>query len=114
MAYGVRVEFEELREVAFGSITANYALLGDPLTDYTRIITFNNGTDQHINISFDGITDHLRIANNSFKLFDLSTNKIRDSGWFLEKGTKIYIKYVSALGTVGDFWAEVIFGSGGK
>lgn len=114
MAFGTRAEFEEIREVAFGSITTNYTLLGDPLIDYTRIILFNNGTDQHVNISFDGVTDHLRLANNSFKLFDLSTNKVRDDGWFLEKGTKIYIKYVSSIGTVGGFWVEVIFGAGGK
>ena len=114
MGYGTRVGFEEIREIAFGSVTANYTLLGNPLTDYTRIILFNNGTNEHINISFDGITDHLRLANNSFKLFDLSTNKVSDDGWFLEKGSKIYIKYTSTLGTSGNFWSEVVFGAGGK
>jgi len=114
MGFGIRAEFEELREVSFGSITSDYTLLGEPLEDYARVIGFYNATDQHIKISFDGVKDNVRLANNSFRLYDLSSNKIRDDGLVLPKRTQIFIKYATDLGTSGDFWAEVIFGSGGK
>ena len=53
------------------------------------------------------------LSSNSFKLFDLSSNKIRDDGLFLAVGTQIYVKEVSASVTSGTFWIEVLFAEGG-
>lgn len=114
MAYGTRVKFEAVREIDFGDVSGTYAAVGTPLTDHVRIIDFNNGMDQQLYISFDGVTDHLRIATNSFKLLDLSANKIRDDGLFLPIGTQIYVKEVSASVSAGSFWIEVMYGEGGK
>jgi len=113
MAYGKRVNFSAVRELGFVSISGTYASVGTPLAEHVRIITFQNGCDQDLYISIDGTTDHLRIASNSFKLFDLSTNKIRDDGLFLGVGTQISVKEVSASVTSGTFWVEVLFAEGG-
>lgn len=113
MAYGRRVEFEAVREVAFGSIGAAYAALGNVLSDNARIISISNDTDAPVYISFDGTTDHIRVAANSFKLFDLTANKTRDDGYFLAKRTQIYQKRVSGAPTTGTLWVEVIVASGG-
>lgn len=114
MAFGTRVAFDTVRELAFGSITGTYTALGTPLTDNTRLISLQNQTDQQIYISFDGVNDHLRMAQNSFKLLDLSANKVRDDGLFIANGTQIYIKFVSTLGSEGNFWAEAMHADGGK
>ena len=114
MAYGTRVRFDPVREIDFGSISGTYTAVGTPLPDHVRIISFNNSMDQELYVSFDGVNDHLRLALNSFQLFDLSTNRIRDDGLFLAVGTQIYVKEVSASVTSGSFWVEVIYGEGGK
>lgn len=113
MAFGTRASAGPVREIDFGDVGASYVAVGSPLTDYTRIISFQNGLDQHVYISLDGTTDNFRMANNSFKLLDLSANKIRDDGLFLAAGTQIYIKEVSASVTSGTFWFETIIAEGG-
>lgn len=113
MAYGTRVKFAAVREIAFGSISGTYATVGTPLAEHVRLITFQNGCDEDLYISFDGVVDNLRIAANSFKLFDLSSNKVRDDGLFLSVGTQIYVKEVLSSVTSGDFWVEVLYAEGG-
>ena len=109
MAYGRRVQFEAVREAAFGGIGAAYAALGAALTDNARLIGFTNTTDAEVYISFDlGVTNHLRIAAGSFKLYDLTTNKVRDDGYFLPTGTVISQVRVAGAPTSGALWAEVI------
>lgn len=114
MAYGTRVAFDAVRELAFGSISGTYAALGTPLADNVRLLSISNSTDVDVYISFDGSTNHLRLANNSFKLFDFSANKIRDDGLFVAVGTQIYVKQVSGAATSGSVWAEAVSAEGGK
>lgn len=113
MAYGRKVEFEAVREAAFGAIGAAYAALGAALTDHARIISLYNTTDVDIYISFDGVNDHIRLAGASFQVFDLTANKVRDDGYFLANGTTIYQKRVSGAPTIGAVWAQVIVAAGG-
>jgi len=113
MAYGRKVEFEAVREAAFGAIGAAYAALGTALTDHARIVSFYNTSDAEVYISFDGVNDHIRLASGSFQLFDLTANKVRDDGYFLANGTVIYQKRVGAAPTSGAVWAEVIVAAGG-
>lgn len=114
MAYGTRVKFDAVREIAFGDVSGTYAAVGTPFTDHVRLISFNTSLDQDVYISFDGTTNHLRLAKNSFQLFDLSANKIRDDGLFIPVGTQIYVKEVSASVASGSLWVEVMYGEGGK
>lgn len=114
MAYGTRVAFDPVREIDFGDISGTYAAVGTPFNEHVRLIDFNNATDQELYISFDGVNDHLRIGSNSFKLFDLSANKIRDDGLFIASGTQVYVREVSASVTDGSFWVEIMYADGGK
>jgi len=113
MTYGTRIAFEDIREVAFGSITANYTAVGSPTADYGRLVGITNNTDAEVYISIDGTNDHLRLAANSFKLLDLTTNGVC-AGLFLAKNISFYIKRVSGAPTSGDVWIEVLYGAGGK
>jgi len=112
MAYGTKVAFEPVREVAFGSIGAAYAAVGTATTDYTRLIGCSNNTDAEIYVSFDGITNHLRLAASSFQLYDLTANAIH-VGNFISQGTTIYVKRVSGAPTTGDAWFTVMYSQGG-
>ena len=114
MAFGTRVFFENLRELNFGDFSGTYVPLGISFVNSVRLITLNNSTNQEIYISLDGINDHLRMAQNSFKLFDLSSNKVRDDGLFISSGTQIFIRYVSTIGTSGSIWLEAMYAEGGK
>lgn len=113
MAYGTRGGFEPLRSVAFGAITNAYAALGAITTGHVRLFSIYNGTNQDIMISFDGVTDHLRLFTASFQLFDFTTNKVRDDGFFLPQGTQFYVKYPGAAPTTGNVWIELAVATAG-
>lgn len=114
MAYGTRAAFLPLREIDSASIGASFVPFGAPLTDNIRLVTFQNRTDADVYISTDEIDNHLRIPSNSFKLLDISANKVRDDGLFFAAGTQFFIKEVSGTPTTGDAWMEFIVAEGGK
>lgn len=113
MAFGTKVAFEAVREVAAASITASYTAVGTATLDHARLISISNGTNAEVYISIDGVVNHLRLASNSFKLFDFTSNKVMDDGLFLAQGTIFYIKLVGAAATTGSVWIEVAYASGG-
>lgn len=113
MAFGTRVNFEPIREQAFGSIGASYAAIGTATVDHARLVSISNSTDADVYISLDGTTNMLRVASNSFKLFDLTTNKVSDDGFFIAEGTIFYVKRVSGAPTSGTVWIEVMYALGG-
>jgi hypothetical protein len=112
MAFGTRVQFNPIGVVAFGALTGSYATFGAAMPGHARIIRFSNSTNADVLISSDGTTDNIRVAANSFILFDFSTNRIQDDGLFVQKGDQFYIKYVTSPSS-GAAWIEVITASGG-
>ena len=91
------VSIDPLRSLAFGSITNSYAKVGTALVEPVRLIAFDNPTDGDMLVSTDGSTDMLFLAAGTFKLFDLTTNKLSiDTQWVFNVGTQFYVKYSSA------------------
>lgn len=113
MAFGTRAQLDNVREVAFGSISGTYAAIGTALTDHARLIRFVNSTDVQVYISDDGVNNKLRLAANSYILFDFSANKIRDDGLFFPVGSQFYVKQVSGAPGSGAVWVEVVSAAGG-
>ena len=113
MAFGTRVRFEAIREVAFGLIAAGYTAVGLKTTDHTRLISFFNSTGADIYISLDGVTNHLRIAAGSGQVLDLTTNKVRDDGLFIDEGTVFYQKRAAGAPSTGNLWIQVMYADGG-
>jgi len=109
MAYGRAARFEPLREVAFGAITANYTAVGTLTTDFTRLFTISNATDVDVYISFDGVTNHLRVVTGTAKVYDITSNKVRDDGLFIPKGTVFSIKRVAGAPSSGQVSIEVMY-----
>lgn len=113
MAYGTRGTFGAVREIDFTSISGVYVPVGTPFGEHVRIICLSNSCDQELYVSFDNVKNNLRMAKNSFKLFDFSANKIRDDGLFLSVSTQVYVKEVSASVSSGAFWVEIVYAEGG-
>ena len=111
MAFNTRVNFDPVRELAFGGISGTYAAVGTPLTNPSRMVAFNNATDVMVYISFDGVNNHLKLASNSFKLFDFATNRIQEDGFFVSIGTQFYVKQVSGAASTNGVWIEVCYGA---
>lgn len=104
-----RAEFEDVREVAAGSIGASYSAVGAAAAAPIRSFSVNNLTNAQVYISFDGANDKLRLAPNSYKIWDVSANADNDrEGYFLKAGEFFYIKQVSGAPTTGDVWIEVL------
>ena len=78
MAFVQYALFDVLREIAGTSINASYQQVGTIFTVNPRILAFNNSTDQDIYISTDAIRDMLRIAANSFKLYERANGQVGD------------------------------------
>ncbi len=113
MAYGTRVRFDAVREAAFGTIGAAYAAIGTATTDHTRIISIFNSTNTDVYISFDGVTNHMRIASGTGQVLDLTANKVRDDGFFLPSGEFIWVKRAAGAPTSGLVWVQVTYADGG-
>ena len=110
MGYPIRVRFDAIREVAFGSIGAVYTAVGSALTLPARIVRFTNTTDVDVYLSIDGVTNHIRLVTGSFLLLDLTANKVRDDGFFFQEGTVFYVKRAAGAPASGLVAIEVIRG----
>ena len=104
------VQFDTLRSLAFGSISASYAAVGTVLLYPARLIVFTNQTNGDLFVSTDGSTNMLFLAANTFKLFDLSTNRLNvDQMFVLPAGTQFYTKQSTAP-TSGALYIEILYG----
>lgn len=103
---------DTLRSLANGSISGTYAAVGTKFGHTVRLICFTNATDGDMLFTDDLSVDKLFIAANSFKLFDLTTNRENNSPIFvLPKNTQFYVKQSTAP-TTGSVYIECIYGSG--
>ena len=99
--------FDVLREIAFGAITSVYQNVGPSFSVNPRIIAFNNSTDVDLYISTDAVDNMLRIAANSFKLYDVEANKSATGDNLFPMSTSIFVKETSdGPPTKGHFWVE--------
>lgn len=110
MVFVQYVEFDTLREILGTSINASFQLVGSTFSVNPRILAFSNSTDVDLYVSTNGSTNMLRIASNSFKLYDLEANKSETGDCLFPKTIGIWVKETSdGAPTKGDFWVEAIF-----
>lgn len=119
MAYGKRVTFETLRQATPAQIGATYAAIGTALLHDCRIIQLTNASDGDVLISFDGVNDHVHLAAStagpaSYRQFNWTENQVEvNEGFFLAKGTIIYVKDGTSPPANGNVIVEVIYGAPG-
>ena len=102
------LKMDTIREVAFGSITASYTLMGTATTVYPRVIIFKNTTNVTLYFSLDGVNNMIKMIANSYQVIDGSTNHFTPEQPTFPKGTTFYVKYASAPAS-GDAIVELMY-----
>ncbi len=119
------VRFDEVRFMAGtgapgpGVISASFQPIGlfstptvrAPFTHAMRVLHFINETNGNIAISFDGTTVNIIILASTFALYDLTSDQDENESFRYEKGTQIYVKYLTAP-SQGDLYIVAVFGKG--
>lgn len=104
MSRGIRFQAEEIKYLLGTAVTGAYQALADSTTNtllnhVTRQIVLVNDTDGVILVSFDGITDHVRLDTGQGLLLDVASNRMGESDEFaLAINSSVYVKD-SNLGT---------------
>ena len=109
MAIEIKVKFEPVRSLAFGSISDIYMGVGTATDHPARMILLQNFTDADLMLSFDGLEDHIPLKFDSSFILDVSSNKTIDTGFFIEKGTRLYVKEIDTPAT-GNVYFTVFYG----
>jgi len=91
---GNSIKNEAIREIAAGSLTTSYQVLGGVFTRDAFRLWITNNTNGDIYLSTDGVTDHMKLPAVSGRALDDKTNDM-----FRKKGTQFYIKFDSAPGS---------------
>ena len=108
MSYGRRATWDTIRELAFGDISFNYAVIGTATTKQVRIVKVTNATDETLYFSDDGVNDKLKLPTNSYQLWDITTNKaLSDKPQFIDIGTKFYVRSTSDLLNPSSGWVSI-------
>ena len=106
----VRLQFEPVRSLAYGSIGAGYMGVGTSLANPARQIFVQNLTDVTLMFSFDGVNDHFPLPSSGFLLLDITTNKTQSQGFYIAEGDRLYVKEVGTP-TLGAVYFSVMYGS---
>jgi len=106
----IRLQFEPVRSLAFGSIGAGYTGVGTVISNPARQFFIQNLTDVTLMFSFDGINDHFPLPASGFFLDDITSNKTQQGGFYLAEGTRLYVKEIGTP-TSGSVYFSVMYGS---
>lgn len=107
----IKMAFEPLRSLAFGSVVVGYTGVGTAISNPAREFLVQNLTDTTLLFSFDGVNDHFRLPGNGFWLNDNTSNKSVSQGFFLAEGTRLYVKQDGAVPSSGTVNFTIIYGS---
>jgi hypothetical protein len=109
---GRRLVFDEIRSLSDGAIAANYSAIGSALDHIVRLIKIDNLTDANLLFSLDGSTDHFVLHASSSMILDIGSNKMHYDGFYIAKGTILYVKRIDAGAPVGTVYYSAIYGQG--
>ena len=108
----LRVRFEDLRTLAFGSISGTYALVGSTFSNPIRLINIVNDTDAAILVSFNGVDDKIYVPGSVAVVYDYSANKSDIAGYMEQAvGEGVYIKQYSDAPTSGVVAVTAVYAS---
>lgn len=104
---------EDLRSLAFGSISGAYAQIGTDFEFPSRILVIQNFTDKQMIFSFNGVDDHLTLPSGGQIVLDVTANKTVTGGAaYFSAGIGIFVKQVVAPGS-GSVYVSTFFGLNG-
>lgn len=110
LASSIRLDFEDLRVLAFGGVSGTYAAVGLPFVNPGRMLKVTNDTDANLLISFNGIDDKDIVLAGQSWVYDFCSNKA-DSGGTLElpAGRRVYVRQQSSSATSGDVYVTYMY-----
>ncbi len=105
-----RAFFDEIRTLAFGSISGTYASVGTPLANPARGVCFSNNTQGDVMFTDDVTKDKIFVKAGGFKLWDMQANinPQFDDKYVLPIGTQFSVKLLSAV-VSGSVYIENIY-----
>lgn len=112
-ALAIRLVFEPVRSLAFGSISGTYTGIGTAFANPERMMLVQNATDVSLMFSADGINDHFQLPSNGFLLLDIAANKTTSQGFYIAEGTRMYVKEIGTPST-GSVYVTVMYGIDGN
>jgi hypothetical protein len=104
----LRIDYETLRSLAFGSISGTYAAIGAVFASRALVVKIYNGTDVDLLISTDGSTDHDIIPSSASFTIDVNANQLSEEGLFFPKGSRFYVKQASGAASSGSVYLTVL------
>lgn len=111
MSLAIRFRAEELRVLAFGSISGTFMGIGTAFANPVWLFLVQNYTDVTLEYSFDGVTPHFRLPQNGFLLLDVVANKSKGEGLWISQGDRLYVREVTTTPTSGDTVVSIFYGS---
>ena len=107
-----KVNFDTLRSLAFGDISATYAAVGTPLDHSARMICITNGTQGGMIFSTDdtNVDGNIFVPAGGSRIYNFTANLIpgKDDNFVVPAGTQFYVKQTAAP-TSGAVYIEVIY-----
>lgn len=108
------VRYEPLRSLSAASIAAapTYHAIGSVFVNPVRLLKITNVTDANMIVSFNGVDDMDIVVAQSYCLYDYCSDRANQAGVLEQSAnTRIYIRYESALPTVGNVYVTLIYAS---
>jgi hypothetical protein len=118
MSFTTRASIDTLRSIPFANIAATYAggtnggAVGVPFAYPVRLLAISNNTNGDMFLTYDPSRDMLFVAANSFKLFDVTSNRESAANVFvLPIGTQFYVRYSTAptMPATGAVYIEAVY-----
>lgn len=100
MSFGVKILPETLRVIDSATFTGAYQTIGSALTHPACLVKFVNDSNVLVTVSWDGINDHDILPQNSFALYDITSDTQREEGLYIAEGTQFYVKGAVGAGSV--------------
>lgn len=107
----IKMLAEPVRTIAFGAIGPAYMGIGTAFNHPVRVIFVQNLTDQLMMFSFDGVNDHFPLPSGGYMILDITANKTEAGGFFFADDTRMYVRDLGILPTLGGIYLTVFYGS---
>lgn len=105
----LRLQFETVRSLAFGSIGGAYMGIGTALTRPARQVFVQNLTDASLMFSINGVNDHFALPAQGFLLLDITANHAKADGFYIALGTRFYVRTIGTP-TSGTVYVSSMYG----
>ena len=115
MSLAIKAMFEPVRYATAAAITAAGGAwvsvgVNRPLLFPARQFWIQNLTETLLMFSFDGVNDHFPLAPDAFLLDDVCSNTSISNGFFIAKGSQLWVRSVTVNPSVSGVYFTVMYG----